>query len=101
MLKFWRKVVPKKVTDLKMNKKLGVDFEDTLKHKISFQTLASESNEVIKDIVTFPEDKIIYLISLKIYCKTQLRNRKSCLVLDNWLTRSSLFKEFIIKLVNR
>ena len=51
MLKFWRKTSIKKSEELKKNKKLGVEFEDALRQKISLETLTSESNEVIKDIV--------------------------------------------------
>ena len=51
MLKFWRKTTAKQTIDIKKNKKLGVEFEDTLRQKISFETLTSESNDVIKGIV--------------------------------------------------
>lgn len=51
MLKFWRKTTLKKANELAKNKKLGAEFEDALRQKISLETLTSESNEVIKDIV--------------------------------------------------
>lgn len=52
VLKFWRKTSAKKAADFKKNKKLGQEFEETLRQKISFETLTSESNEVIKGLVS-------------------------------------------------
>jgi len=57
VLKFWRKQATKKQTDFKKNKKLGQEFEEALKQKISLETLTSESNDVIKGLVSISVNK--------------------------------------------
>lgn len=61
MVKFWRKTTAKKAIDYKKNKKLGEEFEDALRQKISFETLTSETNDVLKGLVRKNVEK--YLIS--------------------------------------
>lgn len=60
-MKFWRKTTAKKAIDYKKNKKLGEEFEDALRQKISFETLTSETNDVLKGLVRKNVEK--YLIS--------------------------------------
>ena len=50
-MKFWRKTTAKKAIDYRKNKKLGEEFEDALRQKISFETLTSETNDVLKGLV--------------------------------------------------
>jgi len=61
VVKFWRKTTAKKAIDYKKNKKLGEEFEDALRQKISFETLTSETNDVLKGLVRKNVEK--YLIS--------------------------------------
>ena len=62
-MKFWRKTTAKKAIDYRKNKKLGEEFEDALRQKISFETLTSETNDVLKGLVIEIFQKFL-LISL-------------------------------------
>jgi hypothetical protein len=52
-LKFWRKQTPKKLQNVRDNEKLNDKFEECLKQKMSFETLASDSTAIIAELVKY------------------------------------------------